>query len=116
MQRENTPAQPEATQGRSVPPLARLAALLANSGSRSDDLPAASLLNAQQQKQLQHELQQLLMRHLGAAQRQGRAVVPPKDAAAEALEREETLAELQSACQCLAVHVASLTAPVHHRR
>ncbi|KAL8433219.1 hypothetical protein ACSSS7_004004 [Eimeria intestinalis] len=69
-----------------VPPLARLAAL--------DGVPASAVLDAQQQKQLQHELQQLLMQRLAAAQREGRAVAPAKDAASEAVDREETLAEL----------------------
>ncbi|KAL8274671.1 hypothetical protein Esti_001386 [Eimeria stiedai] len=77
-----------------VPPLARLAALLASTGARSDGVPASAVLGAQQQKQLQHELQQLLMRQLAAAQREGRAVAAAKDAASEAVDREETLAEL----------------------
>lgn len=81
--------------GRPVPPLARLAALLAGVGARSDAVPAASVLNAQQQKKLQQELQQLLVHKLAAAQRQNCAVMAPKDAASEAVEREETLAELQ---------------------
>ena len=76
---------------RSVPPLARLATLLANVGALSDSPPAAELLT---QKQLQHELQQLLMQRLAAAQREGRAVAIPRDSISEAVEREETLATL----------------------
>lgn len=128
MQRESTSRLQQAPHGRSVPPLARLAALLTTVGARSDDVPASAVLNVQQQKQLQHELQHLLMQHLASAQQQGRAVVAPKDPASEAVEREETLAELQSKIHsmvyllslcsdttvCIPSYHLSITIPISH--
>lgn len=86
----------------SVHPLTRLSSLLAappSSRNSSSQPESERPLSLSEREELQRQIETLLVKHLTAAQSEGRAVaVSPLSPADEAVEREHVFSELSREC------------------